>query len=460
MSYLKRIMISVTRRKFKSLLLILCTFILGSLVGASYLVKKSSNNMIEKIYGSFKNYSIIRMTDEFQNYNFDFEEWTKTQDDLFELYNMLSENKNINDSNLQLVAEGLGDFVSNIEYDGKTFYEGFYEGSISFMGVEPDSLIEKENFIEIIEGRNIQKDDQKVIVIPEEMHYENGEAIQIGDHLTITYQNYIETVENDIYDYQVINSKKYDFEVIGRCRINDNDFMQYTDMAFYDLSIVPFDVLKEMRKEIIDNNTSVEDGRTIFQLKNIIFELNTYENNKEFKEEFMKLNVKNPFFKLITSDDGFSEILGTLENIKFISNLSLIVSVAVAAMLGMLIIYLYLKDKKQEIGILLSMGEKKKNIFVQLFGEVFLVGMLGILLSLGSGGYFGNKITNNIIGNQLSESIEESEMLQNNAKIDMEFDYYTVLLAGGGMMLIVSTIYPIYNVIKLKPKDIFSGERL
>jgi len=84
-----------------------------------------------------------------------------------------------------------------------------------------------------------------------------------------------------------------------------------------------------------------------------------------------------------------------------------VITIAGATILT-LIIMLSIRDRNQEIGILLSLGEKKNKIIAQFAVEILLI----LTLSLGASSLLGNG-TSNIIANQLLASEISSENTSN-----------------------------------------------
>lgn len=72
-------------------------------------------------------------------------------------------------------------------------------------------------------------------------------------------------------------------------------------------------------------------------------------------------------------------------------------------MILMLVILLFLRDRKYELAILLSLGEKRSKILVQIMLEIILVASIAILLSI---------VTGNLIIGTLSESMLRDQLIQ------------------------------------------------
>ncbi|MBQ3420749.1 MAG: FtsX-like permease family protein, partial [Romboutsia sp.] len=167
-----------------------------------------------------------------------------------------------------------------------------------------------------------------------------------------------------------------------------------------------------------------------------------------------------------------------------------VITIAGATILT-LIIMLSIRDRNQEIGILLSLGEKKNKIIAQFAVEILLI----LTLSLGASSLLGNG-TSNIITNQLLASEISTENTsnqmdsnmpgmpgggpggqnqggnkffggmfgQNNSNVEVidELDVSVsasdfMKMAGVGFAIsIVATCVPAVTVMRLNPKNILS----
>ena len=147
--------------------------------------------------------------------------------------------------------------------------------------------------------------------------------------------------------------------------------------------------------------------------------------------------------------------------------MSVIVSMVV---LG-LVITLFVKDRKQEMGIYLSLGEKRRNVLLQIFLETYIVGMLAISLSLFSGDVLGRTLSKEVIiyqNDKQSEVIyEKLELLgavvydgleintiTEEIKSNLSVSYVLSIYVVGTLVFVVSTLFPTIYILKLEPKNI------
>ncbi|MGL5479745.1 MAG: ABC transporter permease, partial [Clostridium sp.] len=142
------------------------------------------------------------------------------------------------------------------------------------------------------------------------------------------------------------------------------------------------------------------------------FYVNDPVNVDSVLENAKKLDIDFDTFKLDANNGEYEKMMGPIENVgSFANSTVVIVSIAGAIILG-LIIMLWIKDRKNEIGILLSLGESKFKIISQFAVEVLII----LVLSLGVAGIIGNAVSSKL-GEVLVQK-EISSLSENNKTND------------------------------------------
>ncbi|MFT0561343.1 ABC transporter permease [Bacillus cereus] len=194
---------------------------------------------------------------------------------------------------------------------------------------------------------------------------------------------------------------------------------------------------------------------------------------EEFKKETKKTNIDFDKFQLDAHDKLYQQMSAPIENIASISKIVIyVVSIAGAVILG-LIITLSIKERRKEIGILLSIGEKKWKMIGQLMVEILCVAVLAFALSLTTGEKVSQKIGDNLLANEIATTEEESTLSPTFIDFDMDsgnqqqkvnpIDKIDVSVTAGDLwkvggigigITILSTILPALSILRLKPKNI------
>lgn len=158
-----------------------------------------------------------------------------------------------------------------------------------------------------------------------------------------------------------------------------------------------------------------------------------------------------------------------------IANMFFFISLCLTIFVLVLLLTLFMRDRKTEIGVLFALGEKKYTIGLQIMIETLIITLIGITISLGNGllltQHFSNEITKTqsveLQSNSGAFSIEElnqwlpiklKEFDGSHAMRSVQYtilsrDIVTVYIIILGSTTIASVVPTIY-VLRLKPKTI------
>ncbi|EEL81789.1 ABC transporter permease protein [Bacillus cereus AH1271] len=208
----------------------------------------------------------------------------------------------------------------------------------------------------------------------------------------------------------------------------------------------------------------------------VVYLLNDPQYIDAFKKEAKKSNIDFNYYKLDAHDSLYKQMIGPIENISSTSQMIIyIVSIAGAIILG-LIIMLSIKGRRKEMGILLSIGEKKWKLMAQFVVEVVCVAILAFGLSITTGAKVSQYIGDNLLSNEIATTSEETDTMRNNSTVMMSgpggtlqnqkedpIDKIDVSVTGedvgkmGGIGLaiaIIATLLPALSILRLNPKQI------
>ncbi|MFZ4897961.1 ABC transporter permease [Enterococcus durans] len=133
-----------------------------------------------------------------------------------------------------------------------------------------------------------------------------------------------------------------------------------------------------------------------------VYTLTDPDEMADFISEAKKL-IDTDTFRLQSNDALYQSMLEPLNNVaSFSKNVVLLVAVAGVIILT-LIIMITIRERRHELGVLLSLGESRTKIILQLFIEVALC----MILALGVASISGNVVAN-AVGQQLLEQQTEN----------------------------------------------------
>jgi len=324
----------------------------------------------------------------------------------------------------------------------------------SFMieGVRKTALQEsfKNGKSKIIDGKPIteQMKDQNVALMEKRLAELNN--LKVGDKVKVQSGDKKETLE---------------VEIIGIYETNEQAMGQQAPpiMDPANKLYMPHSTMKKFE---------VDQGISSIQ---VVYFLKDPQNIEAFKEEAKKSDIDFNYYKLDAHDSLYKQMIGPIENISSTSQMIIyIVSIAGAIILG-LIIMLSIKGRRKEMGILLSIGEKKWKLMAQFVVEVVCIAILAFGLSITTGAKVSQYIGDNLLSSEVATASEETNNPQNgtvmmsgpggtvqNQKED-PIDKINVSVTGedvgkmGGIGLaiaILATLLPALSILRLNPKQI------
>ena len=286
---------------------------------------------------------------------------------------------------------------------------------------EKDNYFTEEGF-KLINGEHITPDKKQVALVHED--FANNNNLKIGDYIVL---NNIEGNEMGV-EVQIIG-------VFTSTRKSDTEEYMDTTNLFENIIFTDLNTISKLIYETDGENSQYGD-----------FEVNDPEELDNLISEMKKIeNVNWDNCKITKNDSNFKNTKEALEGIQQIVSTAIIVIFIISIILIVLILNLWTKHRINEIAILLSVGISKKDIIWQQIIEILMVSVPAFILS-----YFTSSIATKIVGSKLISSITNSIEISVNI-----FDW--LLVSGIGLLIIlVSTIISIYQITKIKPRDIFS----
>ncbi|PEI83832.1 ABC transporter permease [Bacillus toyonensis] len=324
----------------------------------------------------------------------------------------------------------------------------------SFMieGVRKTALQEsfKNGKSKIIDGKPIteQMKDQNVALM--EKRFAELNNLKVGDKVKVQSGDKKETLE---------------VEIIGIYETNEQAMGQQAPpiMDPANKLYMPHSTMKKFE---------VDQGISSIQ---VVYFLKDPQNIEAFKKEAKESKINFNYYKLDAHDSLYKQMIRPIENISSTSQMIIyIVSIAGAIILG-LIIMLSIKGRRKEMGILLSIGEKKWKLMAQFVVEVVCIAILSFGLSITTGAKVSQYIGDNLLSSEVATASEETNNPQNGTvmmsgpggtvqnqkedpidKIDVSVTGEDVGKMGGiGLAIaILATLLPALSILHLNPKQI------
>ncbi|EEL37363.1 ABC transporter permease protein [Bacillus cereus Rock3-29] len=324
--------------------------------------------------------------------------------------------------------------------------------SLMIEGVRKSLLQEsfKNGKSKIVDGKPIteQMKDQNVVLMEKRLAEQNN--LKVGDKVKVQSGDKKETLEVEIIGIYETNEQP-----MGQ---NPPPMMNPANKLY-----MPYSTLKKLE---------ADEGMSIMQ---VVYLLSDPQYIDAFKKEAKKSDIDFNYFKLDAHDSLYKQMIGPIENISSTSQMIIyMVSIAGAIILG-LIIMLSIKARRKEMGILLSIGEKKWKLMAQFVVEVACIAILAFGLSLTTGAKVSQFVGDNLLSSEIATASEEKENSQNGSvmmvgaggtpqnqnedpidKIDVSVTGEDLGKMGGiGLTIaILATLLPALSILRLNPKQI------
>jgi putative ABC transport system permease protein len=178
------------------------------------------------------------------------------------------------------------------------------------------------------------------------------------------------------------------------------------------------------------------------------------------------LNYLPDYYRVRVSSDAYDSVAGPIRFIGGLSTTLLWVGILATVLILSLVVILFLRDRKHELGIYLALGERPYKVMAQIVVETMSVAILAISLSLISGQWMARLTSDALLQMRVGESENggimpyfegnylSPEDVINAYAIDFDLRYVLLLYGVGLGTIAVSSIAPMIYILRLKPKKI------
>lgn len=490
MKMLKRIFLSIYRKPAQAILMFLIIFILGNVLFASIAIKQTSENVRLELRARVPSYATVRLT------KTDTDE--KVRKKIYSLYKELENDENVSKINkLELLV------VKSFEArdENHLFYEPDYPYEINHYNFGVIERVEDSFFdYKMMEGRYYTQEEldsgARVIVLSDEeryiySHYKDGHSeatkLEVGDKIVFKLFNYkIERKDTDTgFETRVVpdldNLVEYEMEIIGVYETMDYKPM-YKDcetVEWYITAEMPKKCYEEMyawQTSALENHNDydkqmyLDTGYNFYVdtpwIERIMMTTKGLDASKALGDGFLENpNYPKAYYAIDTANEDYRYIEAPLENLDALANVALWSSIVLIVVLLNLVSILFIRNRTKEIGILISMGERKLKVLGQFVGEILIVGLLATSCSMITGNYFGEIVSTKFMEIQIDADYEMQYQEENpdavtqldlleTYKVELDGAYIISIYGASAVLLALSSALPIVYILKMKPKNV------
>ncbi len=238
----------------------------------------------------------------------------------------------------------------------------------------------------------------------------------------------------------------------------------------YNKIYAPNSVVSAVSFEENSKNTDVAVQKATYYMEDPIYV-------QDFKNQVENSGINLNNYRLDAKDSLYKQMTEPLENVGSFSKKFVILVTLTGAVILSLIIILSLKDRRYEIGVLLSMGESRIKIIGQLLIEILIATCIAFGISTYTGKVAAQKIGDNLLQKEISltekqkktESPGEGVMIIGPGapsdekappidKIDVSVNMKDLsnLYLMGFALVTLATAVPTISILRFNPKTILS----
>ncbi|WP_429975000.1 ABC transporter permease [Enterococcus sp. DIV0840c] len=477
MNYLKRALLSVTRKRGKSAILFSVILILGNVIAGAIAISQSTQNVEKQIKSQLGAFATIELDYEQLGNSMNVQ---PLSEDLIKQIGERSEVKQYDYLREEAITvEKLKTHqVMNL---GESEESTSLENQSNWIYLTGTNLLKPlvfdDNTVSLLKGRFFYEDEHVngkfVGIISEEVAQANG--VNIGDEILLDsqFENYSSTGEKETKQ-----GNEYPVEIIGIFKNNNletkddsnqeggNSLITFDDRPFNTIYL-PNKVVKLISEKEHEGKQMAfpsEENLPVVDYFTPQFILNQPDDVDQFKQEVTPLLPTG--YKVSASTDEYDRVGTSMNRLSQISSYVVVIAILASLVIISLIIVLFTRDRKYELGIYLSLGEKRKYVFSQIVIELLMIGLSAMLISLVTGNLLGKVVSESLLSSSLLESNQtatdvvsntstiDQSMLNEAFRVQYTLSYVLVFLLTGISTILLSAILPLVYILRLNPKKI------
>ncbi|MGM0338624.1 ABC transporter permease [Enterococcus sp. AZ007] len=489
MNYWKRARNSIFRTKGKSLILFAVIFVLGNVIAGAIAIQQSTTNVEKKMKQQLgATVSAEPDLNELlkQSENGDSQSMTQAQSLKEETIKKIGASPYVKDYDYSYLAYlNVNKFkIYEMKQQGNMEVSSPYKTMILKGSNSTEPMDFKNKKVKLVDGRMLTKEELKgkkpMALISKKVADENG--LSVGDQMvldTVTLQ----PKDDGTMDSQ--DSTEHAVKIVGLFEPiklekkkkegqNGQDALnqQITETDMYNTAFVSNGLAREINKIEMSNMSSDLKDNLVEEVSPI-FTLKSPEDVAAFKAEIKPLLPEG--YKAVASTDEFDKVGASVKRLSKISGYVVILAVLASLLIISLAVVLFMKDRRHEWGIYLSLGEHRKNIMKQVVAELLVISIAALLISLVSGNVLGKMVSESLIAGDTMDEVAQNvgsqvvsmggatsvlgsslsnEDVMNNYEVRFSMTYIVTFMIAGIGTILSAAILPLTYVMRLNPKKI------
>lgn len=451
MSYFKRAWLYITRKKVKTLLMLLVLVFMSTAILSGLAVKTSMRKSAEKLertlFAGVTLQNDIRYTSD-QGRGLG----TVTNDDI----NKVLQSKHVKDHVKRMIATV--DFkdgeLKHLEDESQT--KPTVKKATDVVGVNKSEFEGKfrSGALKLIKGRHITEGDKNKVLIHEDLAKRNN--LKLGDKLKLTTNTAVVENENKA-------KKTARPEIVGIFS-GKNTKTPASHLELYENIIIgDLGMTRALNSYRSNGKDDVYNDASFFAKQG--------SNTQSIINDAQKKDIDWQKYQMIKNGSYFAVANSMINGIYKLSNTILGSSIVIMIILLTLILLMWMKERKKELAILMSLGISKGKLLMQYISELLMVFVVGIGVSVLTTKAVVQRVGDHVL--QKAQSSSTADLAgQVNVGADADtsvlsktIDHLTVsiqkmdvayLALIGIAVIVIAVVLASIPMLKSKPKQLLS----
>ncbi|MEG3033707.1 MAG: FtsX-like permease family protein, partial [Enterococcus sp.] len=154
-----------------------------------------------------------------------------------------------------------------------------------------------------------------------------------------------------------------------------------------------------------------------------------------------------------------------------ISGYVVMIAVIATLLIISLVVLLFMRDRKHELGIYLSLGDKRGHVMGQIIIEMLIISGIALILSLITGNFLGKMVSESLLNSDILNSTNDqmnmfmgfdglgpteltTDDIMNAYEVKFSLGYIVTYLVVGLGTVLLAAILPLLYIVRLNPKKI------
>lgn len=294
--------------------------------------------------------------------------------------------------------------------------------------------------LNLVEGEHLEEDDEGQALISTVLARDNG--LEIGD----TFQSVV--TENYRGTNEAALGNVYTYQVKGIFQVKDESEPD-SERAEFDFpeNYIFIDIQTD-RKIVSD----LRGGEFDWYRNGVNFYIrDSAQFEKTLEEVADEFHFDTDGYEIEQNNGKYQSSAEPLERVSFLTGIFIVVMIVLGIVILYLILFLWMRDRKHEMGIYLAAGIGKKGIFGQLILESFLLYMAAAIAA----GLCAATLSG-VVGRMVftGDTAGMTELISGHSG---GIGYMMAATAAGFLVILAAVGMSFLTVVKMTPKEILSS---